>query len=509
MRVHLVNPSDLSFGTAVITPRWLYVLAAATPARFGTPLIVDETLEPVRPEPGRAGRRRRHRHPHRQRASRIRRRTAGPRTWRLRRVRRHPRHAVPGRSPRTRGARTAWSAAMAISSGREVLADCERGSARTPRTTAGGSRATRSSSARWDLLPENRYMWGSVQTVRGCPKHCSFCSVWRTDGQKPRHAACREVVGEVGALSAQGVPLHPARRRQLLSGRRWPIWRPPSAARTSGSLDTSSRRCANGAIRADGPARAAAGRHGVLHADHDGGGRRSRSSSRRCGARRIRGALVGVESVTPEGLKAVYKNFNDAGEALVTRLQAFRDAGRSRARLVHLRTADRRRRHVRGHGGPGATQRHVVRAVRDAHAVPGHGGLCQMGAAGSDSDDGQRHSADPLLADSAVAAAEGLHARIRRCRPETIRRGTQEVWDRFYSLPAIWQRSTCVRSLRGAPRVRADLEAVSTDVREYRHRHRQRSRRAIGSPRALARQGGAAAVRRRADAGSGRAAGAA
>ena len=37
VRVHLVNPSDLSFGTAVITPRWLYVLAAATPARFGTP----------------------------------------------------------------------------------------------------------------------------------------------------------------------------------------------------------------------------------------------------------------------------------------------------------------------------------------------------------------------------------------------------------------------------------------------------------------------------------------
>jgi hypothetical protein len=41
---------------------------------------------------------------------------------------------------------------------------------------------------------------------------------------------------------------------------------------------------------------------------------------------RIRGALVGVESVTPEGLKAVFKNFNDAGEGLVTRLQAFRSA---------------------------------------------------------------------------------------------------------------------------------------------------------------------------------------
>ena len=45
MRIHLVNPSDVSFGTAVITPRWQYVLAAATPARHGTPLLVDETLE--------------------------------------------------------------------------------------------------------------------------------------------------------------------------------------------------------------------------------------------------------------------------------------------------------------------------------------------------------------------------------------------------------------------------------------------------------------------------------
>src|SRR5688572_25500976 len=46
MRVHLVNPSDISFGTAVITPRWLYVLAAATPGHYGTPAISDETLEP-------------------------------------------------------------------------------------------------------------------------------------------------------------------------------------------------------------------------------------------------------------------------------------------------------------------------------------------------------------------------------------------------------------------------------------------------------------------------------
>ena len=41
----------------------------------------------------------------------------------------------------------------------------------------------------------------------------------------------------------------------------------------------------------------------------------------------IKGALVGVEAVTPEGLKDVYKDFNESGDALVTRLQAFRNHG--------------------------------------------------------------------------------------------------------------------------------------------------------------------------------------
>src|SRR4029079_15747687 len=45
MSIHLVNPSDTAFGTAVITPRWLYVLAAATDESFGDPQIWDETLE--------------------------------------------------------------------------------------------------------------------------------------------------------------------------------------------------------------------------------------------------------------------------------------------------------------------------------------------------------------------------------------------------------------------------------------------------------------------------------
>jgi hypothetical protein len=41
----------------------------------------------------------------------------------------------------------------------------------------------------------------------------------------------------------------------------------------------------------------------------------------------IKGALVGVEAVTAEGLKDVYKSFNESGESLVERLRAFRRQG--------------------------------------------------------------------------------------------------------------------------------------------------------------------------------------
>ena len=46
MRVYIVNPSHFSFGTAFITPRWMYVLAAATPAKWGDPILRDESLDP-------------------------------------------------------------------------------------------------------------------------------------------------------------------------------------------------------------------------------------------------------------------------------------------------------------------------------------------------------------------------------------------------------------------------------------------------------------------------------
>ena len=44
MRVFLVNPSHVSFGTAVITPRLLYVLAGATPAQGADPIVLGESV---------------------------------------------------------------------------------------------------------------------------------------------------------------------------------------------------------------------------------------------------------------------------------------------------------------------------------------------------------------------------------------------------------------------------------------------------------------------------------
>ena len=49
--VVLVNPANATVGYSVITPRWLYVLAGATPPEFaGDPILIDEPVRAFRPE---------------------------------------------------------------------------------------------------------------------------------------------------------------------------------------------------------------------------------------------------------------------------------------------------------------------------------------------------------------------------------------------------------------------------------------------------------------------------
>ncbi|MCW5964122.1 MAG: radical SAM protein, partial [Bryobacterales bacterium] len=202
MRVHLVNPSDMSFGVGVITPRWLYVLAGCTPREFGDPNIVDETLEQIDIEQIQPGD------------------VVG--------VGIHTGNALRGlavgRMARERGAWVVYGGIHATLYPEEpreqggahvvvkgdgdnvwgqVIADCVAGN---PKEEYDGGRveATEFRKARWDLMPPKGYMWASVQTVRGCPKHCSFCSVWRTDGQKPRQRANFPVMEEIVELRRLG-----------------------------------------------------------------------------------------------------------------------------------------------------------------------------------------------------------------------------------------------------------------------------------------------------------------
>jgi hypothetical protein len=442
LRVHLVNPSDISFGTAVITPRWLYVIAAATPDRYGLPLIVDEALEPFdlgTVEPGDV---------------------VG--------IGIHTSNALRGyhlgRLARDRGAFVVFGgihatlfpdevrehgAAHAVVRGdgdlvwASVLGDCEIG---TPQAEYDGGRVDGGAfaSARWDLLPADRYMWGSVQTVRGCPKHCSFCSVWRTDGQKPRQRHVDAVVREIVSLRRKGF-----RFILLADDNFYPV--PLADLAAADRRADKARLTTLRALRQERfdlmarleqlPEDMVFYTQITMEAAEDP---EFLAAMRRA---RIRGALVGVESVTPEGLKAVFKNFNESGDALVTRLQAFRAQG------VHVLGSFIFGLPTDTPATFAATADHAQRAgVSFAQFVmltpfPGTVDFAnwERASVGGPTVDGVPLTRYWLIPHSRRPKVYAPHPTMAA---DEIRGRTQWVWDRFYSLPAIWQRSSCVKSVR-------------------------------------------------------------
>ncbi len=111
-------------------------------------------------------------------------------------------HCIPKR-PLSGEERTQWSRVTAtfLGEGRLPIAATEFPK---PIYVGGQIEAGDFDSARWDLIPRNRYMWASVQTVRGCPQHCSFCLIWRTDGQRLRQRASDVVIEEIVQLRRLG-----------------------------------------------------------------------------------------------------------------------------------------------------------------------------------------------------------------------------------------------------------------------------------------------------------------
>jgi radical SAM superfamily enzyme YgiQ (UPF0313 family) len=443
MRIHLVNPSDISFGTAVITPRWLYVLAGATPAQYGDPSVIDETLDPMDFDsvaPGDVV-------------------GIGIHTFNA------LRGYEIGREARKRGAHVIFGGihptlypeesfelggAHAVVKGdgdlvwRDVLAACEAG---TLLTTYDGGRVSGATfqPARWDLLPADRYMWGSVQTLRGCPKHCSFCSVWKTDGQQPRQRTADAVVTEIVELRRMGF------RFILLSDDNfYPVTvedlrlaeRQGNKARLESLLEIRRERFDLMARLAKLPDDLVFYTQITMEAAEDSDFLDAMNKAK------IRGALVGVESVTQEGLKAIFKDFNYAGDQLVTRLKEFRKHG------VHIlgsfifglptdkqETFD---------ATAELAQRSDIAFAQFIMLTPFPGTVDFAKWE-------EKMAADPTRIAGHPLTRFWLIPRDQRPKvytphpflsPDEIRRGTQGVWDRFYSVPAIWERARIVKSLK-------------------------------------------------------------
>jgi radical SAM superfamily enzyme YgiQ (UPF0313 family) len=443
MRVFIVNPSDLAFGIAVITPRWLFVLAGATPRQYGDPIICDETLEPfdaARVQPGDV---------------------VG--------IGVHTSNALRGysigRAARAAGATVVFGGihstlypeevreqgqAHAVVRGdgdvvwSRVLADIVAGTLQ-PQYEGGKVSGENFVQARWDLLPDGKYMWASVQTVRGCPKHCSFCSVWRTDGQEPRMRTVDAVVSEIVALRRKGFRFialaddnfYPVALKDLeMAARR------EDKTRLHELEEMRAERFELMDRLAKLPKDSIFFTQITMEAAED---TEFLDAMKRAN---IKGALVGVEAVTPEGLKEIYKDFNLAGDALAKRLQTFKKHG------VHVLGS-----FIFGLPSDRPSTFDATAALAEQAGITFAQFVMLTPFPGTiDFEKWEKsHGDHPPMIEGVPLTRHWLippHKRPKYYMPhptmthDEVRARTQQVWDRFYSLPVVWKRSKTAGALR-------------------------------------------------------------
>jgi radical SAM superfamily enzyme YgiQ (UPF0313 family) len=427
----------------VITPRWLFVLAGATPARFGDPRITDETLEPFDMDDVHPGD------------------VVG--------IGIHTGNALRGYEigtlARARGAIVIYGGihatlfpdeardlggAHAVVKGDgdvvwpQVLNDVTAGMLQ-PLYDGGRVDASSFVPARWDLLPEGRYMWGSVQTVRGCPKHCSFCSVWRTDGQKPRMRTVDAVIGEVVELRRRGYRFvaladdnfYPVTLTDLAMARRQ-----NNAARLADLEALRGERFELMKRLAQLPRDMVFFTQITMEAAEDPEFLAAMKKAN------IKGALVGVESVTKEGLKDVYKGFNEAGDDLVERLRAFRKGGvHVLGSFIFGLPSDRPSTFA-------ATQDVAIKAqltfAQFVMLTPYPGTLDFESWEKSMNGNAPKVGNVPITRHWLIPQDQRpkVYSPHPVMSPDEIRARTQGVWDGFYSLRAVWERSKCTPTFK-------------------------------------------------------------
>jgi radical SAM superfamily enzyme YgiQ (UPF0313 family) len=301
-------------------------------------------------------------------------------------------------------------------------------------------------SARWDLVPKGRYMWASVQTLRGCPKHCSFCSVWRTDGQKPRARTVEAVVGEIVQLRRLGFRFvaladdnfYPVSMKDLEQAARR-----EDKARLHELEETRAERFELMRHLAKLPKDMAFFTQITMEAAEDP------EFLDAMNAAHIKGALVGVESVTPEGLKDIYKDFNFSGDALAARLRIFKEHG------VYVLGS-----FIFGLPSDRAETFDATAALATQAGVAFAQFVMLMPLPGTvDFEKWEKSQEDnPTLINGIPLSRYWLIPAADRPRfymphptmtPDEVRARTQVVWDKFYGLGAIWERSRCIKSIKG------------------------------------------------------------
>lgn len=443
MKIFLVNPSDVSFGIGVITPRWLFVLAAATPAAYGDPEIVDETLEQLdvsKIQPGDV---------------------VG--------IGMHTANALRGlevgRLARERGAWVVFGGihptlypnephelggAHAVVKGdgdriwAKVIADCVAGK---PESIYEGGRIAGGEfiQARWDLMKPGRYMWASVQTVRGCPKHCSFCSVWRTDGQKPRMRTSDAVVGEIVQLRRMGY-----RFIALADDNFYPVpLRDIELAEKQGNLEKAAELQGIREDRfelmerlAELPADMIFFTQITMEAAEDISFLEAMKKAR------IKGALVGVEAVTAEGLKAVFKDFNLAGDNLVERLSTFKRHGvHVLGSFIFGLPTDR----ADTFEATATLAKKADLTFAQFVTMTPFPGTVDFGKWEKTLGDSvPKVNGVPLTRYWLIPGhmRPKLYVEHPTMSPEEIRSRTQGVWDEYYKFAEIWRRADCVKSIK-------------------------------------------------------------